>query len=95
MALGDPGEALRAKAELARRHAQELREQASGQRELAVEQRELEERALEAARGRLELEGPVVRCLRCNAEWRSEAIAEAVRREPRCLLCGGALAPVP
>jgi NAD-dependent SIR2 family protein deacetylase len=95
MDLGDAAEALRATAELAKRHAEALRRQAHEQREMARAQREAEARAVEAARGAVPLEGELLRCARCNATWRREAILEATRRQPSCLLCGGSLTPVP
>jgi hypothetical protein len=95
MELGDAAKALQAKADLARRHAEELRAQAVRQRARAAEQRAAEQRAVEAARRGLRLEEPVLTCTRCGAVWRREAIAEATRRRPGCLLCGGGLAPVP
>jgi len=79
MEWGDPGEALRAKAEPARRTAI----------------REAERLAVEAARAEVGPAESFLHCRRCNAVWRADAVAEAVRGEPRCLLCGGPLAPVP
>jgi hypothetical protein len=95
MELGDPGEALRAKAELAKRHAEEVREDAQRQREKATEIRDAERQAVDAAKAKTDASVPFLRCGRCSAVWRADAVAEAVRREPRCLLCGGPLAPVP
>jgi hypothetical protein len=93
MELGDAGEALRAKATQAKRHAQTLLDQARGQRERATEQREAEGRAVDAARKSVELDGPLLQCVRCGASWRREAVAEAIRRKQACLLCGGPLVP--
>ena len=91
MELGDAGDALRAKAEQARRHAAELREGARGQREHAAEQRDAEASAVEAARARETLPGELLFCPRCNATWTADAVREATRRRPGCLLCGGQL----
>jgi hypothetical protein len=93
--LGDQGEAVRAKARLARRHAEELRIQADRQRLRAREQRGAELRAVEAARRGIQLEGELAYCAHCGAMWRVEAVREATRRIPGCLLCGRPLAPVP
>ena len=94
MAFGDPGEALRAKAELARRHAEEQRREAHEQLTRARDQREAELRAVEAAQSHVRVEGPYLRCVRCNALWRSDAVKAATRRHECCLLCGGPLTPV-
>jgi hypothetical protein len=77
--LGDPGEAVRAKADPARRHAEDLRGKTREPGVRAAEQREAE----------------LLYCARCNATWRAEAIREATRRQPGCLLCGGRLVPAP
>jgi hypothetical protein len=95
MDLGDAGKALRAKAEMAVRHAESQRDQARGQRVQAREQRDLEEHAVETARQSPDLEGDSLYCPRCRATWRTEAVREAARRRPSCLLCGGPLARVP
>ena len=93
MGLGDAGDALRAKAELAKRHAEDQRDQARGQRERAVELRLREAEAVHAAQELPGLEGPLLYCERCRATWRSEAVREATRRRYGCLLCGGPLKP--
>jgi hypothetical protein len=95
MELGDEGDALRAMAEQARRHAEELSEGAREQRERAAGQREAEERAVAAARARAPLPGPLLFCPRCNATWTAEAVYEATRRRPGCLLCGRPLGKAP
>jgi hypothetical protein len=95
MELGDAGDALRAKSEQARRHAEDVRDGARGQHERAAEQREAEARAVEAARERDALPGPLVFCVRCNATWTAEAVREATRRRPSCLLCGGPVTAPP
>jgi hypothetical protein len=95
MELGDAAEALRAKAALAKQHAEAIRLEAQRQRERAIRQRMAETRAVEAARRAARLEGPVLRCDRCGGIWRREAIEEATRRRPACLLCGGSLTAVP
>jgi hypothetical protein len=93
MELGDAGEALRAKAEQAKRHAKSQVDEAREQRVRATEQREAEEQAVDAARESVELDGPLLQCVRCAAIWRREAIVEATRRHQVCLMCGGPLVP--
>jgi hypothetical protein len=93
MELGDAGQALRAKAEQAKRHAKAQLDEARGQRARAAEQRETEQRAVDAARESVELDGPLLQCVRCTATWRREAVREATRRRQVCLLCGGPLVP--
>ena len=88
MELGDAGDALRAKAELAKRHARDLKNHAREQQARAVEQRLAEARALR-------LTEPLMYCARCGATWRSDAIREGTRRRAGCLLCGGPLSPLP
>jgi hypothetical protein len=95
MELGDAGDALRAKAELAKRHARDLKNHAREQQARAVEQRLAEARAVEAARRALRLTEPLMYCARCGATWRSDAIREGTRRRAGCLLCGGPLSPLP
>jgi hypothetical protein len=90
MELGDAGDALRAKAELAKRHARDLKNHAREQQARAVEQRLAEARAVEAARRALRLTEPLMYCARC-----SDAIREGTRRRAGCLLCGGPLSPLP
>src|SRR3954471_6265323 len=95
MGLDDSREALRAKTELAKRHARDLQRLSIEQRARALEQRDAEAHAVEAARAATTLTGRVVRCDRCHAVGRAEAIREATRRRAACLLCGGSLTPVP
>ena len=94
MGLGDAGEALRAKAELAKRHAEDQRDQARGQRERALEIRRREAEAVHAAQALPGLDGPLLYCERCRATWRSDAVREATRRRYGCLLCGGPLVAI-
>ena len=95
MEWGDPGEALRAKAELAQRHAGEQRAQAGRQRDRTREQRLAEQRAVADAKQGVRLDGEVVYCTNCGASWSVDAVREATRRRAGCLLCGGPLAPLP
>jgi hypothetical protein len=95
VSLGDSGDAVRAKAQLARRHADEVRAQAQAQRTRAIAQRKAEARAVQAVRDAAQLDGALVRCTRCNAVWRTEAVKEAMRRRSACLLCGGTLVAAP
>ena len=94
MEFGDPGAAMRAKTELARRNAGKVRARAREQRADALAQREAETRAVREAQGLVPLDGPLLRCGRCGGIWRSEEIAAATRRRPGCLLCGGKLVSV-
>lgn len=93
--LDEERQALRAKVELACRHAEELRALALRQRFHARELRESEQRAVEAAKRRSRFPTELVYCAHCAATWRVDAIIEATRRHPVCLICGGPLAPVP
>jgi hypothetical protein len=95
MDFGDTHDAVRAKAELAKRHAERMREEARKQRDRARDQRRLEEEAVRAARSSMRLEGQLLRCGHCNAVWTREAVEESTRRKPGCLLCGRPLTPVP
>jgi hypothetical protein len=95
VSLGDTGQAIRAKAALARRHADEMRDAARAQRARTIAQREAEERAVESARSAASLEGALVRCTRCQAVWRTAVVKEAMRRQSVCLLCGGPLVTAP
>jgi hypothetical protein len=93
--MWDSARALRAKADQAKRHAEDQRREAHEQRARAHEQRDAEARAVAAAQRAMALEAALLSCERCNATWRREAIRDATRRHPCCLLCGGPLAPVP
>jgi ElaB/YqjD/DUF883 family membrane-anchored ribosome-binding protein len=93
--LGDSGEAVRAKADLARRHAEEIRGKAKQQRARAREQREAEARAVTAAAAAADTDAELLYCARCRATWRAEEVRAATRRKPGCLMCGGPLAPAP
>ena len=95
MEWGDPGEALRAKAELAMQHAHQVRAAAHEQRERAAALRGLERAAVEAARAHFQPDAEFLHCGLCDAVWRTDAVAESMRRRPSCLLCGGPLGPVP
>jgi hypothetical protein len=95
MQWGDPGEALRAEVELAKRQNQDVRARARVQRERADRLRGARREGLAAAKSKLASAESSFRCRRCNAVWEADAVAETMRREPRCLLCGGPLAPVP
>jgi hypothetical protein len=87
MELGDPGKALRAEAERARRHAEELKAEARAGRARGAERRQ---NAGRAARARaLGIGGDeTLYCPRCNAVWRREEIAKSA---PGCLVCDGPL----
>jgi hypothetical protein len=95
MEWGDPGEALRAKTELAIRHAAEVCGRARVQLDRAAELRRADREAVEAAKSEVQAGAAFLHCEHCSAVWRAEAVAEVMRRKPRCLLCGGPLAPVP
>jgi hypothetical protein len=95
MGLGDPGEALRAQAQLAKRHAEQLCAEAARQQERARTQCAADEAVAMAAWNAAHIEADALHCPRCNAVWRSEAVKEAMRLRPGCLLCGGPLTPVP
>ena len=95
MESDEAAEALRAKTELARRHAEAVREQARIQRGRAIAQREAEEEAVARARQALPPLDAPLHCAHCGATWHPEAVAEATRRQPHCLLCGRPLTPLP
>ena len=95
MQWGDPGEALRAQTELALGHADEVRGRARAELERSAKLRAAEREAPEAAKSRIPPDAEFLSCSRCSAVWRADAVAEVMRREARCLLCGGLLRPVP
>jgi rubrerythrin len=95
MEWGDPSEALRAEVERAKHQNEKVRARARAEQERAAKLRDADREGVEAARSKVESAGGAFRCRRCNAVWEAEAVAETMRREPRCLLCGGPVAPVP
>jgi hypothetical protein len=95
MQWGDPGEALRAEVELAKRQNEDVRARARVQRERAERLRAAQREGSATAKSKIGSAESSFRCRRCNAVWGADAVAETMRREPRCLLCGGPLAPVP
>ena len=95
MEWGDPKEALRAEVELAKRQSEKVRARARAEQERSENLRAPEREAVEAAKARVRSSEGSLRCRRCNAVWRADAVAESMRREPLCLLCGGPLTAVP
>jgi hypothetical protein len=88
MDLGDPGDALRAEAERARRHAEELKAEARDRRARSAERRKTAGRPPAAAHALAVAEDHSFYCPRCNAVWRR---VEVARAKPSCLVCDGPL----
>jgi hypothetical protein len=95
MEMGNPGDAVRAKADMARRHARDVRDEAREQRTRTIDQREAEAKAVATAADAAAIEAEFLYCGRCHATWDGDAIKEATRRRPVCLLCGGPLVAAP